>query len=177
MVIRDVNNYRAIFHNDDEEVDEDKQYEKGVFEINKMIHKDHSQMIVPKALQAYYQNGTPISEFIRNHDDIFDFYMRLKIKSNFSAEIRYVVGSNINTVQLSKTTRFYASTTGGYIFRINSKDASTAIKKNQKCTVANKHQEELSMDDYNIDYLYYERECNKVINAVNEGQTYHLIQF
>ena len=178
MVIRDVNNYRAIFHNDDEEtdIDEDKQYEKGVFEINKMIHKDHSQMVVPKALKAYYQYGTPIPEFIRNHDDIFDFYMRLKIKSNFSAEIRYVVGSNINTVQLSKTTRFYASTTGGYIFRINSKNASTAIKKNQKCTIANKHQEQF-WDDYNIDYLYYERECYKIINAVDEGQTFHSIKF
>ena len=176
MIIRDVNNYRAIFYNDDD-ADEDKEYEKGVFEINKMIHKDHSQMIVPKALKAYYQYGTSISEFIRNHDDIFDFYMRLKIKSNFSAEIRYVVGSNINTIQLSKTTRFYASTTGGYIFRVNSKNNSTAIKKNQKCTIANKHQEELTISDYNINYLYYERECYKIINAVDKGQTFHSIKF
>lgn len=169
MAIRDVNNYRAIFHNEDEEVDEDKTYEKGVFEINKMIHKDHSQMVVPKALKAFYEKGTPVKQFIENHDDIFDFYIRLKIKSNFSAEIRYVSGQNINTVQLSKTTRYYASKDGGYIYRINDKDEATAIRKNQKCTIANSHQE-LSMSEYHIDYQYYIRECNKVINAIDQGQ-------
>ena len=170
MVIRDVNNYRAIFHNEDEERNEDKTYEKGVFEINKMIHKDHSQMIVPKALKAYYENDIPIREFIRNHDDIFDFYIRLKIKSNFSAEIRYVAGQNINTVELSKTTRYYASTVGGYIYRIkNENDSTVAIKKGQRCTIANKH-ESKSISEYNIDYSYYEHECSKVINAVDQGQ-------
>ena len=121
IVIRDVNNYRAVLHKD-AEIDEDKMYEKGCFEINKKLHKDHSMLVVPKALKAYYEDGIPIKTFIRNHTDIFDFYIRLKIKSNFRGEIRYVVGENINIVELTKTTRYYASKVGGYIFRVNGKE-------------------------------------------------------
>jgi hypothetical protein len=163
MVIRDVNNYLAIKENDDT-------YEKGCFEINKLLWKDHSMLIVPKALKAYYTKGTPVQEFIRNHNDMFDFYMKLKIRSNFKAEIRYVVGENINNVQLSKTTRYYASTNGGYIFRNKlDGDTTSAIKKNQRCTIANRHVD-MPMSDRHVDYQFYERECSKIINAIDQGQ-------
>ena len=167
MIIRDVNNYIALKH-------EGESYKKGDFEIEKLVWKDHSMLIVPKAIEAYYAKGIPVREFIRNHTDIFDFYMKLKIRSNFKAEIRYVVGENINTVELSKTTRYYASKSGGYIFRIKKggwqeEDSVTAIRKNQKCTIANRHVD-MPIEMYNIDYQFYERECNKIINAVDQGQ-------
>ena len=169
MVIRDVNNYTAILHGDDER-DEDKKYEKGCFEIDKFIWKDHSQLVVPKALRAYYSEGTSIKEFIRNHTDIFDFYIRMKLNSNFSAELRYISGENINRIKLSKTTRYYISTIGGSIYKTNNDRKTTSrVKKDCKCTIANKHID-LPMEQYKIDYQYYERECNKIINAVDKGQ-------
>ena len=172
LIIRDVNNYRAVLHSDSVE-GEDKVYEKGVFEIDKFLYKDHSMLVVPKALKAFYTDGTPVRTFIHNHKSIFDFYMRLKIKSNFTAEIRYVENENINIVQLSKTTRYYASTNGGYLYRINKdktvKAPVSAIKKRQRCTIANLHVG-AKIEDYNIDYLFYEQECYKIINAVDLKQ-------
>lgn len=169
MVIRDVNNYRAIFHNENQEVDEDKEYEKGVFKIDKMLYEDFSMMVVKKALAAYYEKDIPIRKFIREHKDIFDFYIRLKRKSGLKTYIKYVSGNNVNQIELSKTTRYYASTSGGYLYRTNKNDEMSAVRKGQRVTIANNHVPKL-IEDYNIDYQFYENECYKIINTVDQGQ-------
>lgn len=169
MVIRDVNNYRAIFHNENQGVDENKEYEKGVFKINKFLYEDFSMMVVKKALAAYYEKNIPISQFIRNHDDIYDFYIRLKVKRNLKSKIKYVVGNNINEIELSKTTRYYISKKGGYLYRSDKNDEWSAVRKNYRAIIANAH-EEKPIDKYDIDYSFYENECYKIINTVDQGQ-------
>jgi hypothetical protein len=169
LVIRDVNNYMAVPYTE-EEGDSDTPKEKGAFEVDKFLWKDHSELIIPKAIRAYYIDNIPVSKFIKEHKDIFDFYIRLKIKGDHRGEIRYVVGDNINCVKLSKTTRYYVSNIGGYIYRVdNSSGAATAIKRDMKCVIANKHVEK-SIEDYKINYAYYEREAMKIINSVDNGQ-------
>ena len=60
MVIRDVNNYLAVYDNG-------KIKYKGAFEIDRAWHKNHSMRIVPLALSEYYINNKPIVNTISNH--------------------------------------------------------------------------------------------------------------
>lgn len=82
MVIRDVNNYSARYDYGDIK-------HKGAFEIDKELHKDPSMRIVPLALEKYFFEGIPISETIRNHNNIYDFCLRLKTNSGFTSRIEY----------------------------------------------------------------------------------------
>lgn len=79
MIIKDVNNYLAV-------AVEGWVKRKGAAFIYKEapgeleMHKNFSQLIVPKALEAYFVNGIKPEEFIPNHDDVYDFFKRTKIR-------------------------------------------------------------------------------------------------
>lgn len=53
---------------------------KGSFEYNRDWHKNHSAMIIPLALEKYYNENIPIEHTIKNHTDIFDFCKAVKSK-------------------------------------------------------------------------------------------------
>ena len=74
MIVRDVNNYISVYSGTT------KTKLKGCFEIYKELHKDQSSTIVPIALKAYFIDNIPIEQTIKNHKDIFDFCIRLKLK-------------------------------------------------------------------------------------------------
>jgi len=82
MIIRDVNNYLAISMNG-------KVKKKGIFETEKQLHKDNSFLAVPKALEAYYVNNTPIEETIKSNTNIYDFCGRYKAYKGWSAVFNY----------------------------------------------------------------------------------------
>ena len=66
MVIRDVNNYIAIYN-------DNKVKYKGCFEIERAWHKNHSMVIVAKALSEFFINNIPVKITIDNCKDILDF--------------------------------------------------------------------------------------------------------
>lgn len=78
MIIKDVNNYIAV-------KTDGKAKRKGAAFIYKVepgeleLHKNFSMLIVPKALEAYFVDNKPIEEFIRNHDNVYDFFKRTKV--------------------------------------------------------------------------------------------------
>lgn len=80
MFIRDVNNYIA-------EYTDGKLKNKGAYEYNLEWHKDHSALVVPKAVEEYLTKGTPVRDFILNHDDAFDFMLRVKVPRSSSLVI------------------------------------------------------------------------------------------
>lgn len=60
---------------------------KGRFEDEPDYHKDHSMLIVPKALREYYVNGKSVEETIRSSREIYDFCKMVKAKGcKFKAE-------------------------------------------------------------------------------------------
>jgi hypothetical protein len=92
MVIRDVNNYLAVFN-------DGKIKLKGAFEIDVDYHKNRSQRIVPIAVRRYFVHGVPVEDTITQHlihkknygkpdkggienQGIFDFCLGKKILSN-----------------------------------------------------------------------------------------------
>lgn len=92
MWIRDVNSYMAQSGS--------KVKRKGAYDYEKEWHKDHSFLVIQKAVEAHLVHGKPIEEFIKNHDDKFDFVGRVKLDKKsriewsgetFKGVVRYIV--------------------------------------------------------------------------------------
>lgn len=67
-------------------------------------NKDHSMIVVAKAAEAALMYGKDIGEFIRNHDDVFDFFLRTKVPRNS----HLLAGEE----RVQNVTRYYVSTDG-----------------------------------------------------------------
>jgi hypothetical protein len=67
-------------------------------------HKDWSARVVALAAEAALVHGTDIRDFISNHNNIFDFFLRTKVPRNSSLEW--------GGEQVSNIVRYYISTEG-----------------------------------------------------------------
>jgi hypothetical protein len=115
LIMRDVNNYIAI-------KGQDIKF-KGVFEIDRDYHKNHSKRIVPIALANYFINDVnpeytiknhlkkPIYSFANNYG-IYDFCLGAKMKGNNKLYARTIRNNEQHDVELSKTNRYYISNNG-----------------------------------------------------------------
>lgn len=168
LVMRDVNNYLAKYESGDIKY-------KGIFEIDSECYKNPSMRIVPLALSNYFLNNIPISETIYNHKDIFDFCMLHKSNSNFISFMRN--GEDI--IKLDRITRYYISNKGYELIKIKSNgrdlnlfkfnQGENRINVGYRTTLFNKYIE-LPIDKYDINYKFYVRECNKIIDIIEPKQ-------
>lgn len=165
VVIRDVNNYLAIYESGDVKC-------KGCFEIDKEFHKDPSMRIVPIALKEYYVNGIPIRDTIKNHKNIYDFCLRLKTNSKSTPIFKYIEKEEIKTKILNRTTRYYISNYGknsGNLFKDFGDGRITGVNIGYTAILFNKY-EEKPFNEYNIDYNFYIAETMKIIHSIDTGQ-------
>ena len=154
MIIRDVNNYISEYSDSTKEHEHIKL--KGCFEIDKEFHKDPSMRIVPIALKNYFLYNIPIKQTIENHDDIFDFCMRLKINSSSTAYWEHFNNDTkqIEKVKLDRTTRYYVSNTGGSLVKQFSSGSTSGVNVGYSTTLFNNFIEK-DIKDYNINYRFY----------------------
>lgn len=110
MFIRDVNNYIAESTNG-------KVKRKGAYEWDYEWHKDPSAMVSVKAAEAFLIHGTPIREFIVDHDDQFDFMLRAKVPRSSKLEMRFDWMDV--ALPLQNTTRYYVTHTGGKLVKVS----------------------------------------------------------
>lgn len=160
MVIRDVNNYIAI-------TTKGKVKYKGAFEIDKDYHKDNSFKIIPIAISNFFVNGIPIEETIRNHDNLYDYCGRQKFKGKDYGTTSSIVGDRIVTEEQQKNVRYYISNRGCSFIKNYAKGSNEVINKGYLVTIYNKHDNEHIKD---INYTFYEKECNKEINNIIKKQ-------
>ena len=140
---------------------------KGCFEIDKEYHKDNSMKIVPIALKNYFINDIPIEQTIKNHTNIYDFCMRLKINSSSKAFYN-IYDDGLKQIPLNRTTRYYISNKGGGLTVFyNGSDEVTRIYKGYVSTIFNRFVEQ---NDYNINYKFYIDEAYKIHDAVVDYQ-------
>lgn len=115
MHIRDVNNYIAVYEGTGNvkrkgtyawmtpaHVDNPEQAEIG-------WHRNQSAMIIPRAASEYIVNGTDVDEFIREHDDDYDFMLRTKVPRGSKLIADYGLGVD---VEEQRITRYYVATDG-----------------------------------------------------------------
>lgn len=75
---------------------------KGAYEYELGWHQNHSALIVPKAAEAALVHGADIREFITQHADMFDFFLRTKVPRNSTLEWGGEKVSNIVRYYISK---------------------------------------------------------------------------
>lgn len=105
--IRDVNNYIA-------EYEDGHLKRKGAYEYKREWHKDHSALVVVKAVEAHLVRGEDIAAFIFSHTDPFNFMIRGKVNRDCSLHMVYQNGYQ---EQLANTIRYYVSNTGGALIK------------------------------------------------------------
>lgn len=165
MIIRDVNNYIAVY--DDYTLENNHCKLKGCFEIDKEYYKDPSMKVVPISLKKYFVDGIPIKETITNHKNIFDFCLRLKTNSKSIPYFRHLndKGLIVND-KLNRTTRYYISNNGGILLKdFNGK--LNGVNIGFSVTLFNKYIEK-PIKDYNINYNFYISEVNKIKNVIED---------
>lgn len=167
MVIRDVNNYLAVYDDSTKEKEHIKL--KGDFEVDKEFHKDPSMRIVPIAVKNYFVYGIPIKETIKNHTDIFDFCLRLKTNSKSTPLYRHIVDNKVVDDKLGRTTRYYVSNSGGVFLKDFGDGRLTGVNVGYSVTEFNRYVKK-DIKDYDLNYNFYIAEANKLINAVDDGQ-------
>lgn len=168
MIIRDVNNYMAI-------TTTGKVKYKGAFEIDKVVgnepayHKDNSFRVIPLAISEYFVNNIPIETTIRNHNNIYDFCGRQKFTKDSSGEIHSLKNQELKIDKQQKNVRYYISKTGNRFIKRYTKGSTEIINKGFQVEIFNKYIEK-KIKDYNIDYNFYIKEANKLINIIENKQ-------
>lgn len=125
--------------------------------------------IVPLALKNYFIYDVPIEKTIREHKNIYDFCLRLKINSNTKAFWNNIdINGNLIEKPLQRTTRYFISKIGGglSVYYNNSKNPNR-VNKGFNTTLFNKY---YKSENYNINYEFYETECRKIITTIEDKQ-------
>lgn len=165
MFIRDVNNYISLST-------EGKVKLKGAFEHADYTklgwHKNHSAMVIAKAVEAHLVNGEDYEEFIRLHRDKFDFMLRTKVPR--SSEL--VLVQDGEDIKQQNNCRYYPSKTGGSLVKLmpaleeGGEVRRLGIDTDWKVKVCN----DISKFDWkDLDYQYYITEAAKLVNSVLEN--------
>lgn len=161
-----VNNYLAI-------KTDGKVKLKGAFEVDKMIgkqpayHKDSSMKIVAIAVREYLVKGIPIEHTIKNHENIYDFCICMRARgSEKKGKASFYFETSKERTDLGKVVRFYASKSGGAIFKKYQDETITKIHATDRTshTLFMKYKE----GPYNIDHQFYIRQAKKLIKRENK---------
>lgn len=160
MIIRDVNNYIAIYTNG-------KTKCKGSFEFENLpLHKNKSLLIVRKAIYNYFLHNIPVQDTILNGDNIYDYCIGVRAKQ----DSHFIGISNTNTItKLPKTIRYIISNKGLTFKKVYSKGSFEFLNlhpqrgKTYYSQLLNKITN-TNPKDYNINYQYYITQANNEIN-------------
>jgi hypothetical protein len=167
MIIRDVNNYIAI--NKD-----DKVKCKGAFEWEDLdkkkvavFHKNKSFLIIPKAIYAYFVNGTKPETFLAQNTEITDYCAGVKAKSGWYFEEQYIDSGQLIVNRLQKIVRYYVSNTGSKLVKCHKDGRVIQAEAGQWLqTVVNSIDTNKPFQDYDINLQYYLEEIYKQIEQI-----------
>ena len=159
MRVRDVNNYSAKY------ISTGKTKLKGAYVYDLEQHKNHSQLVVKKAVANFIETGEPIEEYIKNHKDMFDFMLRTKIPKQY----RLILSRDGEELEQQHVTRFYVSLSdkAGELIKImpplegKEEDRRNGICVGKKVKICNN----IVDFDWDIDYDYYIEQANKLLDV------------
>jgi len=165
-VRRDVNNYITIKPNGSiKEKGEFLQYEKIA------LRQGIDKPIVSKALYNFFVDEIPIESTIYNEKDIYAFCTAKRVDNKFVNEF-HTLENNLHKIEeLQRSIRFYISTNGGTLYKVdkeNNKYINYCVGR--KVTILNNNKDIKDISDYNIDYGYYIKETQKIIDTIINPQ-------
>jgi len=170
MIIANVNNYSCINT-------KGKIKRKGLFEIDKDLHKDNSMRIVPIALEQYFYHGIPIKETVQLNKivsisgveettSIFDFCLKIKAKGETKYEYHVLENNKLAIKPTQKNIRYYISNHTGTLIKRYETNKSEFVNIGVNQTLFNKYID----GPYNLNYNFYHKECNKIIENIEPSQ-------
>lgn len=166
MFIRDVNNYISV-------TESGKVKLKGAYEFMDFDklgwHKNHSAMVIPMAVKAHLLDGIDFEEFIRLHENKFDFMLRTKVPRSSSL----VIVEDGEDIPQQNICRYYPAKEGGKLIKImpplveGGEYRRLGIDTDWNVKTCN------NINDFSwgVDYKYYIDQAAKLIEAVSEDVT------
>lgn len=168
LIIANVNNYIGIYTNGKVKL-------KGAYEIERDYHKNHSMLVVPKAVHAFYTQNIPIETFIREHTDIYDFFLLTRIQGKQS---RLILRYEDRDETMQKITRYLITKEGGTLIKIlpplvgKIEDRETNLQKGWLVTVCNDLRgKDLTQLRKLINYDYYINKANKLLKGYEDTES------
>jgi hypothetical protein len=159
MIIGDVNNYIAVY-------DDGKTKCKGRFEFQELpLHKNKSNLIVPKAWYEYFVNGVDPKDYIKSNRNIFDYCTGSKIKGNWFFIEKGIEGGDYYERKLQKLVRYFVSTKGTKIVKCHPDGRQIQLESGPIYQTIFNKAEMRSWEDYNIDDKYY---LNKIYDEIKK---------
>ena len=162
MMMRDVNSYIAI-------TESGKVKTKGAYEVMPFDkigwHKNQSAMIIPMAVEAYLVRGEDYEQFIRNHKNEYDFFLRTKVPRNS----RLVMVKNGCDIPQQNICRYYPSHEGGKLVKImpplekGGENRRLGLDTEWEVNTCN----DVKDFKWDINYDYYITKAKELIDAVN----------
>lgn len=153
IVFLNINSYIAEIHPDYYEIAKGKVKKKGDFVTKPELGNSVNELVIAKALEAYWIHGISVTEFITNHKEIKDFLISRKVDKKFQ-----VYWNGTKQQQLN---RYYVSRKGAYLYYKNEKGKLNNLLKGFSVILMNNLTDTFPSD---INYNYY---INKTLNLIN----------
>lgn len=142
------------------------------------LSKGYNSPIVAKCVTEYFINGTPVMETLRNAKSILDFCRTQNVNHKYRLEFTHVVDGKIRTDVVQRNTRFYISSTGGALMKVESMGWNEyneeQVKKSSLCagqrvSICNTV-DDTDISELNVNYLYYYNEAMAIIEPIEQSR-------
>lgn len=142
------------------------------------LSKGYNSPIVAKCVTEYFINGTPVMETLRNAKSILDFCRTQNVNHKYRLEFTHVVDGKIRTDVVQRNTRFYISSTGGTLMKVESmgwnEHNEEQVKKSSLCagqrvSICNTV-DDTDISELNVNYLYYYNEAMAIIELIEQSR-------
>lgn len=156
MYIRDVNNYIAVYT-------DSKVKRKGAYQYEGLgWHMNQGGLVIPMAAEAAMIHGKDVEEYIRTHDNNWDFLLRTKVPRSSSLVLVF----DFHEEQQQNICRYYVVKDGGKLVKImppleeGGEDRRLGIDIEWNVMTCNDMKD---FDRSKMDYDYYIAEAKKLI--------------
>lgn len=167
MIIRDVNNYIAVYTNG-------KTKRKGAYQYEGLgWHQNQSALVIPMAAEASMITGVDVREFIKQHfeaGNIFDFMLRTKVPRSSKLVLEFEDG---RVLEQQRICRYYPCVSGGKLIKLMPALPDSEDKSDRRLGIDTAWNVKTcnNMQDFagDIDFEYYVQEAEKLIIGGSNG--------
>lgn len=142
------------------------------------LSKGYNSPIVAKCVTEYFINGTPVMETLRNAKSILDFCRTQNVNHKYRLEFTHIVDGKIVTDIVQRNTRFYISSTGGTLMKVESMGWNerneeqvnkSSLCAGQRVSICNTV-DDTDISELNVNYLYYYNEAMAIIEPIEQNR-------
>lgn len=156
---------------------------KGDFKIDIDVTKGYGSPIMSKAINRYFLENIPLMDTIMNKDgsnSIYDYCLIQGVDKSYQTELHYIDkdnnGNYNRAIDLTQHTFRFIATKKGKIFMkskslTNGKKKLISVVAKQYVTAFNMFFPVEKFEDYDLDYRYYHRSAQDIVNAIKGIRT------